>query len=343
MVKGVDQQGEWECKRRYNEFYCLYDTLRKRWPGIVIPICPPKKAMGNKDIIFLQERRFYLERFMRKICVYDFILNSEEFLLFSRPQGLDVEKSMTRMVKLSSNQLFERLRDATHTDIEGLTDQDRGVLDTQIVEFNTYIKKAQPFLKKMQSDIATYLTKKQMLINAYSGAAATLTQYEETNLSFYVDQQMDKLVVNTIEGGNLIESMKHTVENLRNPFTDLYHWLKGEIYDLNAFSVALQECLAVQKGVESVEKKIAGAKSDIENIQAGKKTVGTLFKNSGDVHKIQNDLERYERDLVAQRQLYDVMRLYLGRKQLPVFKGEKMRLYSRIVQQFHVVEINNSH
>jgi len=81
----------------------LYDTLHKRWPGIVLPQCPPKKAMGNKDIIFLQERRFYLERFMRKLSAYDFIVNSEEFLLFSRPQGLDVEKSMGKMVKMSSN------------------------------------------------------------------------------------------------------------------------------------------------------------------------------------------------------------------------------------------------
>jgi len=37
------------------------------------------------------------------------------------------------------------------------------------------------------------------------------------------------------------------------------------------------------------------------------------------------------------------MRVYLGRKVLPSFKNDKMRLYSRILQQFHVVEINNSH
>ena len=196
----------------------------------------------------------------------------------------------------------------------------------------------------MQADIAQYLTKKQMLINAYNGAATVLTQYEETNLTYYVDQQAEKLVVNNLDQGhNLIESLKHTVENLRNPFTDLYHWLKGEIYDLNAMTVALGECKAVQTAVETMVKKIASAKADIENIQAGKKTMGTLFKNSGDVHKIQNDLERYERDLEAQRKLYDVMRIYLGRRMLPIFKAEKLALYSRILQQFHVVEINNSH
>ena len=188
VVKGRDNEGPWECKRRFNEFYILYDTLRKRWPGIILPLCPPKKAVGNKDIIFLQERRFYLERFMRKICVYDFIINSEEFLLFSRPQGLDVEKSMSKMVKLSSNQLYERLRDATQTDPEGITEQDREQLNAQLAEFSVYIKKAAPFLKKMQADIAQYLTKKQMLINAYNASATTLTQYEETNLTYYVDQ-----------------------------------------------------------------------------------------------------------------------------------------------------------
>lgn len=37
------------------------------------------------------------------------------------------------------------------------------------------------------------------------------------------------------------------------------------------------------------------------------------------------------------------MSMYLGRKVLPSFKVEKLALYSRILQQFHVVEISNSH
>ena len=45
----------------------------------MIPLVPPKKAMGNKDVVFLQERRFYLERFLRKLAKYDFVINSQEF------------------------------------------------------------------------------------------------------------------------------------------------------------------------------------------------------------------------------------------------------------------------
>ena len=102
VVKGKDSQGEFEIKRRYNEFFLLQQCLQQRWPGILLPQVPPKKAMGNKDIVFLQERRFYLERFVRKLSQFDFIIDGEEFQVFARPQGLDVEKSLQRLVKMSS-------------------------------------------------------------------------------------------------------------------------------------------------------------------------------------------------------------------------------------------------
>ena len=84
-VIGRDLQGSWEVKRRYNEFFYLQEALAKRWPGIVIPQVPPKKAIGNKDQVFLQERRFYLERFVQKLAHFDFVINSQEFQLFCRP------------------------------------------------------------------------------------------------------------------------------------------------------------------------------------------------------------------------------------------------------------------
>ena len=115
-VRGKDQQGEWECKRRYNEFFLLQECLAKRWPSIVLPLVPPKKAVGNKDLIFLQERRFYLERFLRKLAQYDFIINSQEFQIFARPQGLEVDKSLSRLPKMSSSQLYDRLKESTMTD-----------------------------------------------------------------------------------------------------------------------------------------------------------------------------------------------------------------------------------
>lgn len=74
--KGTDTNGSWEGQRRFNEFYMLHQKLEKRWPGVPIPQLPPKKAVGNKDIKFINERRFYLERFLKKMAQFPFMLNS---------------------------------------------------------------------------------------------------------------------------------------------------------------------------------------------------------------------------------------------------------------------------
>ena len=63
-VKGEDALGVFEGTRRYNEFFTLRSTLKMRWPGVFIPSIPPKKAVGNKDVKFIIERRYFLERFV---------------------------------------------------------------------------------------------------------------------------------------------------------------------------------------------------------------------------------------------------------------------------------------
>ena len=60
MTKGKDKQGVWEGKRRFSDFWSLYEALMKRWPGCPIPFMPEKKMIGAKDISFLQDRTFYL-------------------------------------------------------------------------------------------------------------------------------------------------------------------------------------------------------------------------------------------------------------------------------------------
>jgi len=102
LVKGADKQGPWDGLRRYSHFHELLEVLRARWPGIYLPRLPPKKAIGNYQTEFLQQRRYFLERFVRRIGFLPFIVNSEEFICFSRPQG-DIEKILARMTKLPTS------------------------------------------------------------------------------------------------------------------------------------------------------------------------------------------------------------------------------------------------
>ncbi len=47
---------------------------------------PPKKAVGNKDVKFIIERRYFLERFLKQISQLPYLMNSEEFRIFARPE-----------------------------------------------------------------------------------------------------------------------------------------------------------------------------------------------------------------------------------------------------------------
>lgn len=61
------------------------------------------------------------------------------------------------------------------------------MLETQLAEFMVYIKKAEPFLKKLKEDLASYLSKKQNVMKSYGSASDVLSAYEESNLVYYTD------------------------------------------------------------------------------------------------------------------------------------------------------------
>jgi len=78
-VKGRDRDGPFEILRRYNDFFSLRTCLVERWPGCFIPSMPPKKAVGNLTIEFIEKRRIHLEEFCKRIASLPYLYYSEEF------------------------------------------------------------------------------------------------------------------------------------------------------------------------------------------------------------------------------------------------------------------------
>jgi hypothetical protein len=56
-----------------------------------------------------------------------------------------------------------------------------------------------------------------------------------------------------------------------------------------------------------------------------------------------NQIETTEREIMGSTLLGDLLTIYIGDKVLTTFKKEKMGLYHRILQQFTVIEVSNSH
>lgn len=77
-VKGRDHHGEFDVNRRFREFDHLRRVLYSRFLGLYVPPIPEKKAMGNKEGIFVEERLYFLDRFMKEVCHLPYLAESEE-------------------------------------------------------------------------------------------------------------------------------------------------------------------------------------------------------------------------------------------------------------------------
>ncbi|KAM9583507.1 sorting nexin-29 [Trichechus inunguis] len=58
---------EWNIYRRYTEFRSLHHKLQNKYPQVRAYNFPPKKAIGNKDAKFVEERRKQLQNYLRGV------------------------------------------------------------------------------------------------------------------------------------------------------------------------------------------------------------------------------------------------------------------------------------
>lgn len=109
-----------------------------------------------------------------------------------------------------------------------LTERER--FNNMIVDCAFVIKKVLPHIKMMKKSIDNFRTTKTAQINNYKILYGILAKYEELNMATY---NHSKLVFTDGETQDVIkDQMVHMIENFKNPFDEMYHWCKGEIYDL---------------------------------------------------------------------------------------------------------------
>jgi hypothetical protein len=140
------------------------------------------------------------------------------------------------------------------------------------------------------------------------------------------------LIFNSPDNKQLQEAMKSAGGALKNPYIDLYHWVKGEIYDLEAIRNSIAVRASVLENTRKLESNKMSTQKDLESVSQGKTTVTTLFKNSSDAGAMANQIETTEREIMGSTLLGDLLTIYIGEKVLAVFKKEKMGLYHRILQ-----------
>ena len=198
QAKGVEKQGACEGKRRYSDFLNLYEALLKRWAGCPIPFMPEKKVICAKDIQFLQDRTFYLQRFLRKCARFEFIIESQEFQLFSRPQGLSIEKSLKGLLPLSSAAKFDRIKAVTKIDPGNYDISAVAGYRQKITEFNLFFNKIMLMLANKRLVLSNIMLNKKSCNQTYQMLGKFLSDYEDCNLTNYHVINTNGLILNDV-------------------------------------------------------------------------------------------------------------------------------------------------
>ena len=161
-----------------------------------------------------------------------------------------------------------------------------------------------------------------------------MQRYEDLNLQQYTEMQNSELILTNPDNVELNLKLQELTTNLQNPYIDLYHWAKGEIFDLQAVSSAVTYRTETLKNVQELEKKKLSTQRDLQDVSAGKTTVTTLFKSSSDQGDMANKIENLEREIEAMQKLSDLLTIFVCEKVLNGFRKEKLSLYNRIISSF---------
>lgn len=103
-ITGRDSLGAIECFRRYSDFVTFHKVLLERFPGLYIPPIPPK-AQDKKGAATLEERRYFLDLFLKESVSLPYLVASPEMQTFLRPTG-EVDKALSKLYRVRASELL---------------------------------------------------------------------------------------------------------------------------------------------------------------------------------------------------------------------------------------------
>lgn len=80
------------------------------------------------------------------------------------------------------------------------------------------------------------------------------------------------------------DHLKQKIEALsadfQNPFIHISHWVKGEVYSLQALQTAYDECMDTPNQKQRAQAQIRDTQDTISKLNQGKFTFGGVFKST---------------------------------------------------------------
>lgn len=174
-----------------------------------------------------------------------------------------------------------------------------------------------------------------------------LAVYENQNVDYYSDQDLDKRILTHPNKEEFKEKIKKAVSTgWVNPYKAAYLWFKGELLDMQGISEALAGRDTVIKQQQSVEGKKRSDQSELDKLVLGKTTLKSIFKSKSgkenEVIHLQANIDMAQKDIEDYKKLVNFLTIYHGEVAIQEFKREKSNAFLMTLNTFSGREIQNS-
>jgi len=305
----------------------------------------------------VEEREFFLNRFMKEIALLPYLYESEELQLFLRPPAPhtnDCERALESMVRQTTDDLLARYRVvmpinemASEHKLKQYNDGKSYL--SNIVAINDFVRDCKDFtehLKGFKKHIKMIVPIKEAEVVYYKEFVDFLVKYEDSNSKKHRGGDPSVQLLTGDGRIDLKSQLTHTAASIKNPFKYIRNWIKGEIMELNT----VLECIARKEGVAASKtkaiSKVKDNKETVDKMSTGKFTFKGMFKSTTgkatETQAILQSISQTEKDIQNYEVIKNYLIIYLAEIAIPAFKHQKVQNYVIAMNQFCNQEISNA-
>ena len=131
-----------------------------------------------------------------------------------------------------------------------------------------------------------------------------------------------------------------------NPFVHINHWVKGEVWCLDALNESITQKDDVDNRIKKTNSEVASLTETIAKLQAGKLTFGTMFKNEAGKKEEAIQKESLKAELIKDIEHLNVLKkyltIYLATVAIPAYKKQRIESYVRAMGRMADAEVRNA-
>ncbi len=308
LIRGEDRIGPFEVRRRFNEFFLVRETILKRWLGLYVPPVPEKKAVGNKDTRFLEDRRRGLDYFARRMATIKYLYYADEFQTFLRSQNC--EKTLQTLPPMVPS----FLRDKYMQIFGEVLKQARSVsvdYHTKVTNFTAYLKNSQKNLKVIKSTVLDLAEARRIFLeNFVIYSQILMPEYEGNILGDYTPELEGRLIFN--DESDLTVFIKELLQfnTSYSGYELIADVFRNEENENEALARTLEDRASIEREKRKYEDKRRSAQAELTKLMAGKTTLKSFFSKGSredQSRTLEKDIEQCERDIAASQELLDIV------------------------------------